>query len=124
MSQGLCHRQGLEAAIAADMGQPSSFTQHSNLSLPSLATGQASLGGPGMSYPPNVPMSHPQAAMVQPHQVMNHMLTNYMHMMHWSQVRPHIEARRHTTLLANSCVLFNVKTLQYLSGDLWGANVI
>ena len=102
MSQGLCHRQGLEAAIAADMGQPSSFMQQSNLSLPSLTVGQASLGGLGMSYPPSAPMSHPQAAMVQPHQVMNHMLTNYMHMMHWSQVRSYIQARWHMTLLDNS----------------------
>lgn len=75
------------------MGQPSSYTQHSNLSLPSLATGQASLAGPGTSYPPLVPMSHPQTTTVQPHQVMNHMLTNYMHMMHWSQVRSHTQAR-------------------------------
>ena len=84
-AEGRCDRQGMEAAIAADMGQPS-YAQHSSLSLPSLATGQASLAGSDMGYPPIVPMSHPQATMVQPHQVMNHMLTNYMHMMHWSQV--------------------------------------
>ncbi len=112
VSQGLCHQQGLEAAIAADMGQPSSYTQHSNLSLPSLASGQASLGGPGMSYPPVVPMSHPQAAMVQPHQVMNHMLTNYMHMMHWSQVRSQIQIYWMTCPFSST---LRTENLHYLS---------
>ena len=83
--------------MAADMGQPLTFAQHSTVTSlgsmgPSMASGQASMAGPGMSYAPSMPMSIAQASMVQPHQVMNHMLTNYMQMMHWSQVRSYMQA--------------------------------
>jgi len=83
--------------MAADMGQPLTFAHHSTVTSlgsmgPSMASGQASMAGPGMSYAPSMPMSIAQASMVQPHQVMNHMLTNYMQMMHWSQVRSYMQA--------------------------------
>ena len=78
--------------MAMDMGQPLTHAQHSTTSslgflhsAPSLASGQASLAGSGMGY---LPMSFAQTSIVQPHQVMNHMLSNYMQMVQWSQVCP------------------------------------
>ena len=76
--------------MAMDMGQPLIHAQHSHMSslgsvpsVPGLASGQASLAGSGMGY---LPMSSAQTSIVQPHQVMNHMLNNYMQMVQWSQV--------------------------------------
>lgn len=90
--------QGLKATMVRDMGQSLlSYPQQSHMSsfgslpnvpsLPALANAQASLAGPGMGYMPSMPLSYPQASMVQQPPVVSHMLSNYMQMMHWSQVR-------------------------------------
>ena len=71
--------------MAMDMGQPLTHAQRSNTSSLGFPHSAPSLAGSGMGY---LPMSFAQTSIVQPHQVMNHMLTNYMQMVQWSQVCP------------------------------------